>query len=199
VPLDIVILGPPGAGKGTQGQRISAELGIPHINTGDMYRAAVAAGTELGEKVHPYLEAGELVPDELTIAVVRDRLSQPDTVEGFVLDGFPRTLPQAEALDMMLAQNDRELSVVLGFQLSEELAEQRLLKRAVEQGREDDTPEVIHRRTERAASSSASTRSARSTRSSPRSKAFSKQPLRDDHPEIAPRDRRDGTGRSGCR
>jgi adenylate kinase len=148
MPLDIVILGPPGAGKGTQGQRISAELGVPHINTGDMYRAAIAARTALGDRVHPYLERGELVPDDLTIAVVRDRLSQADTADGFVLDGFPRTLPQAEALDAILAESDRELSVILDFHLSEELAEQRLLKRALEQRREDDTPEVIHRRME---------------------------------------------------
>jgi adenylate kinase len=143
-----VILGPPGAGKGTQGQRISAELGIPHINTGDMYRAAVAAETELGRRVKPFLDAGELVPDDLTIAVVRDRLAQPDTQRGFVLDGFPRTLPQARALDEILGEADRNLTVVLHFQLPEEIAELRLLKRAHEQRREDDTPEVIHRRME---------------------------------------------------
>src|ERR671910_640688 len=148
MPLDVVILGPPGAGKGTQGQRISAELGIPHINTGDMYRAAVAEGTELGAKVKPFMDAGNLVPDDLTIEVVRERLAQPDTAEGFVLDGFPRTLPQAEALDAILADTDRALTVVLDFQLSDDLAEQRLLRRALEQRREDDTPEVIHRRME---------------------------------------------------
>jgi adenylate kinase len=146
--LDIVILGPPGAGKGTQADLIAAETGAPHINTGDMYRAAVAAGTELGARVKPFMDAGELVPDDLTIAVVRERLSQPDTARGFVLEGFPRTLPQAEALDEILAESDRELSVVLHFQLSDEMAEQRLLKRALEQGREDDTPEIIHRRME---------------------------------------------------
>jgi adenylate kinase len=147
LPLDIVILGPPGAGKGTQAELISEDAGIPHINTGDMYRAAVAAGSELGARVKPYMDAGELVPDDLTIAVVRERLSQPDTARGFVLEGFPRTLPQAEALDEILAESDRELSVVLHFQLSDEMAEQRLLKRAL-QGREDDTPEIIHRRME---------------------------------------------------
>ena len=148
MPLDVVILGPPGAGKGTQAKLVSEEAGIPHINTGDMYRAAAAAGTELGRRVKPYMDAGELVPDGLTIEVVRERLSQADTMDGFVLDGFPRTLPQAEALDEILAGSDRGISVVLDFQLSDELAEQRLLKRALEQRREDDTPEIIHRRME---------------------------------------------------
>src|SRR4029453_5858891 len=99
MPLDIVILGPPGAGKGTQAARISEEASIPHIATGDMYRAAVAAGTELGAEGKGYMDAGELVPAHLTIQVVRDRISGADTAGGFVLDGFPRNLAQAEALD----------------------------------------------------------------------------------------------------
>jgi adenylate kinase len=145
--LNIVILGPPGAGKGTQGVRISAEAGIPHINTGDIFRAECAAGTELGRRVQAILDAGDLVPDEVTVAVVRTRLEQDDTLDGFVLDGFPRTIAQAEALDTLLEELDRgELSVVLNFQVSDEVAIERLVGRAAEQGRSDDTPEMVQHR-----------------------------------------------------
>jgi adenylate kinase len=147
VPLDIVILGPPGAGKGTQGKLIAADAGIPHVNTGEMFRAECAAGTELGERVRSILDDGDLVPDELTIEVVRARLGQDDTAQGFVLDGFPRTLAQAEALDRVLVEIDRgELSVVLDFQIPDEVAVQRLLGRAGVEGRSDDTLHLIQHR-----------------------------------------------------
>lgn len=145
--LDIVILGPPGAGKGTQGKLIAAEARIPHINTGDMFRAEVAAESDLGRRVRTILDAGDLVPDELTIEIVRARLGQDDTVPGFVLDGFPRTLAQAVALDRVLEELDRgELTVVLDFHVSDEMAIARLLGRAAEQGRSDDTPEKVKHR-----------------------------------------------------
>ncbi|HEX2110472.1 MAG TPA: adenylate kinase [Gaiellaceae bacterium] len=142
MPLDIVILGPPGAGKGTQAQRVCAETDLPHIATGDMLRAAIAAETELGLRVKPILERGDLVPDELMIDLIRERLAMDDTTNGFVLDGFPRTYAQAEALDVMLADIDRELSLVLHFELPEAIAFERLLGR----GRSDDTPEKIRHR-----------------------------------------------------
>ena len=147
MPLDVVILGPPGAGKGTQGKLIAAEAGIPHINTGDMFRAECAAGTELGEKVKSILDDGDLVPDELTIEVVRARLAQDDTTDGFILDGFPRTLAQAEALDHVLAELDGgELSAVLDFEIPDEIAVQRLLGRAAVEGRSDDVPDLVRHR-----------------------------------------------------
>jgi adenylate kinase len=145
--LDIVILGPPGAGKGTQGKLIAADAGIPHVNTGEMFRAECAAGTELGERVRSILDDGDLVPDELTIEVVRARLAQDDTARGFVLDGFPRTLAQAEALDRVLVEIDRgELCVVLDFQIPDEGAVQRLLGRAGLEGRSDDVPDRVQHR-----------------------------------------------------
>ena len=156
MPLNIVILGPPGAGKGTQGKLIAKDAGIPHINTGDIFRAECAAGTELGQKVNSIIDAGDLVPDELTTEIVRARLAQDDTARGFVLDGFPRTLAQAEALDRVLSEIDRgELSVVLDFELPDEMALERLLGRASVEGRSDDAPDkvqhrldVYHRQTE---------------------------------------------------
>jgi adenylate kinase len=140
------LLGPQGSGKGTQAKRIEAEYGIPHIATGDMLRAAIDEGTELGGRVKPILESGQLVPDELMIELIRERLDRPDAEEGFILDGFPRTPPQADALDAMLDEIGRALTIVFEFQLPDEIATQRLLGRSELEGRVDDTPEVIARR-----------------------------------------------------
>jgi adenylate kinase len=147
--MNILLLGPQGSGKGTQAKRISAEYGIPHIATGDMLRAAMEQGTELGRRVKPIVDAGELVPDELMVELIRERLGEDDAREGFVLDGFPRTMPQARALDAMLREIGRELTVIFALHVSEEVCIERLLKRAVEEGRSDDTPEAIRRRLRR--------------------------------------------------
>jgi adenylate kinase len=144
--VNVLVLGPQGSGKGTQAKRLSADHGIPHVATGDMFRAAIAAGTELGREVEPILAAGELVPDELTVALIRERLSQPDAADGFVLDGFPRTLAQAAELDAMLAEIGKTLDAVLFFDVPDEVSVERLSSRAEEEGREDDRPEAIERR-----------------------------------------------------
>jgi len=144
--VNLLVLGPQGSGKGTQAKRISAAHGIPHVSTGDMFRAAVAAGTELGQRVEPILACGDLVPDDLTVALIRERLSERDARDGFVLDGFPRNLAQAEALDAMLVEIGRGLDAVLFFDLSDELAVERIRGRALDEGRDDDSPEAIARR-----------------------------------------------------
>ena len=143
---NILFIGPQGSGKGTQAKRVAVTEGIPHISTGDMFRAAIAAQTPLGREVQPFLDSGGLVPDELTIGLIKERLEQPDTAKGFVLDGFPRAMAQAHALDAMLAAIGRPLDVVFEFALSDELALERCLGRAAQEGRADDTPEVIAKR-----------------------------------------------------
>ena len=118
--FNLVLLGPPGAGKGTQAGRIVAEYGIPHISTGDILRGAVKNGTAMGLEAKKYMDAGDLVPDSVVIGIVKDRLQEPDTVKGFLMDGFPRTIPQAEALDKALDDLDRAISKVVVILVEEE-------------------------------------------------------------------------------
>ena len=144
--MNLLVLGPQGAGKGTQAKRISSEYGIPHVSTGEMFRAEQAAGTELGRRLGAIMASGELVPDDLTISVIEERLGRPDAAHGFVLDGFPRTLAQADALDAMLAAIGRSLDAILFFDVPDEVGFQRALKRAELESRKDDTPEAIRKR-----------------------------------------------------
>ena len=146
--LNVLLFGPQGSGKGTQAKRISDEYGIPHVSTGDMFREAMSKGTPLGLKVKPIYDAGELVPDELTVGLIRERLAEPDADRGFVLDGFPRNIAQAEALDRLLAELERPVSLVLEFVIPDEVCIERILGRAAEEGRPDDTPDAIARRLE---------------------------------------------------
>jgi adenylate kinase len=139
--MNILIVGPQGAGKGTQATRIADEYGIPHLATGDLYRAAIAEGNELGKLVAPILESGQLVPDEITIPLVKNEVIERGE-NGFVLDGYPRNLAQAEALDEMLEEIERPLSIILLLELDDAVARERMLERA----RHDDTPDVIERR-----------------------------------------------------
>jgi adenylate kinase len=136
----IVLLGPPGCGKGTQAARLVAREGIVHLSTGDLLRAAVAAGTDLGRRAKPIMDAGRLVPDDLVIGLVKERIAKPDAARGFLLDGFPRTVPQADALDAVLGA--RGLDAVVYYVLGDE----EIVRRALGRGRADDTDSVVRER-----------------------------------------------------
>jgi adenylate kinase len=138
----IVLLGPPGAGKGTQAVKLAEKLGVPQISTGDLFRHNISNETELGIEAKKYLDAGELVPASLTNALVDDRLDQPDAANGFILDGYPRSVEQAEALAAMLSKRGLSLDAVLEFKVPEE----ELVERLKGRGRADDTEDVIRNR-----------------------------------------------------
>jgi adenylate kinase len=144
--MRLIILGPPGAGKGTQAVRIAERLQIPAISTGDIFRANIKQQTPLGERVEKILASGGYVPDEVTNEIVEDRLSWDDARDGFLLDGYPRTAGQVEALDAMLAKSGHRLDGVLELTVDEDAVVERLLKRAETEGRADDTEEVIRER-----------------------------------------------------
>jgi adenylate kinase len=146
--MRLVLLGPPGAGKGTQAARVACTFGCPHIATGDIFRANVAEGTGLGRAAQEYMDRGDLVPDELVIAMVMDRLAESDCDGGFVLDGFPRTVNQAEALDRRLGELAQPLEAALSFDVNEEELLRRLAGRAAAQHRADDVEQTIRYRLE---------------------------------------------------
>lgn len=152
--MRLILLGPPGAGKGTQAQKLVDRYGIVQLSTGDMLRAAVAAGTEIGKKAKAVMDAGQLVSDEIVIGIVSDRIEEPDAKNGFVLDGFPRTVAQAEALDRLLANKKLKLDAVIEFKVDAEKLVDRIVRRAEEAKaaglpvRKDDNPEVFRKRLE---------------------------------------------------
>lgn len=144
--MRLILLGPPGAGKGTQAKRVAGRLGIPAISTGDIFRANVSEGTDLGRQAQQYMDLGEYVPDHVTNEMVRDRLADADCAGGFLLDGYPRTRQQVDTLDAMLRDAGTALDRVVELVVERDELMERLLKRAVVEGRTDDTPEVIARR-----------------------------------------------------
>jgi adenylate kinase len=146
VPLNVLLLGPQGAGKGTQAKRIAAEYDIPHVASGEILRSEMSAGTDLGNRVKDVYARGDLVSDDLMFELIRTRLEQPDTEAGFILDGFPRTTVQAEALDEMFGAIGRSFNVVFALQIPDDVAFGRLRARAELEGRADDTDEAIQRR-----------------------------------------------------
>ena len=146
--MRVVLMGPPGAGKGTQAAAVADHFGVPAISTGDIFRANVGQGTPLGVEAKRYMDAGEYVPDEVTNNMVRSRIAEPDAAGGFLLDGYPRTLAQVTELDAMIAETGHQLDAVLVLAVDQEALLGRLLKRAEIEGRPDDTEDVIRRRLE---------------------------------------------------
>ena len=144
--MRVVMIGPPGAGKGTQARSLSDRYGVPQISTGDMLRDAQREGTALGREAQRYMDDGRLVPDDIVIGIVEQRLAAEDSARGFILDGFPRTVAQAEALDAMLGQIGRGLDAILFFDVPDAVGMERALRRAELEGRSDDTPEAIAKR-----------------------------------------------------
>jgi adenylate kinase len=145
---NFIFLGPPGSGKGTQAKVLAQRLGIPHISLGDILRAEVKQNSPIGQRAKEFMNAGKLVPDELTIELTEQRISQPDCRPGFIIDGFPRSAAQAEAMDRMLAEKKLPLEAVIYFHVSEQETVTRLLKRAQIEGRADDSAEAIRTRFE---------------------------------------------------
>jgi adenylate kinase len=146
--MRMLLMGPPGAGKGTQAKVLAERLGIPAVSTGDIFRANVAAKTELGLEAKRYMDAGDYVPDEVTNAMVRDRLSEADAGDGFLLDGYPRTLAQVSTLDDILADHGHRLDAVVALTADTEVLVDRMLRRAKIDGRSDDSEEVVRHRQE---------------------------------------------------
>ena len=147
--MNLVLFGPPGSGKGTQAKTLQERRGLPQLSTGDMLRAAIAAGTELGRKCKAIMDTGELVPDEIVIGIIAERYDQPDCAKGAVFDGFPRTIPQAEALDAMLAARDKKIDLVIELKVDDAVLIGRVEQRIKESGgvaRADDTPETLKNR-----------------------------------------------------
>ena len=144
--MKLLLIGPPGAGKGTQASKLSEVFGIPAISTGDIFRENVKNETPLGVEAKSYMDKGEYVPDELTNMLVRDRLKNPDCVNGFLLDGYPRTADQVEELDSILKETNSKLDAVVQLTADSEEVVRRLAKRAIEQGRSDDTEDVLRNR-----------------------------------------------------
>ncbi len=144
--MRLVLLGAPGSGKGTQAVRLKDALGVPHISTGDLLRGEVAAGTALGLKAKAVMERGELVSDDILLGMLEDRLSRPDTAKGFILDGYPRNLAQANALDALLQRIGQPVDIAVQLDVGTELLIQRLAGRAQQEGRADDNPESVRNR-----------------------------------------------------